>query len=705
MNKKSQYKNFQNILITLLVALVLYHASSEFYDIAWGTGKWRGEFSLTWALLYYLFIAFSLSFFMLAVLFVWKNRYLISVIDRIIAIRRQLRNFRWLLWIIVFIAPVWFFQYTFWGIVFQKFYIRIFAWIIVVWLLTIISSYGDQLAGWKEFLATLILTASAFSIAVSLKYVNDYPFSLGWSEGNRLWDYSIMFGRDLYIYPADRKIPVLLDFGRSLVGGLPFIFPGLTITIARLWVGLTLIIPYLLLGIGTFRASVKDRVLWLLLVLWAFLFLKQGPIHPPLVLSAALVALAWRAPLWYAIPMVVGAGYFAQASRFTWLLAPAIWIGMLEFAGVPIKNINEKLQSSAWVRAISLGLSGLLGGYLLPKTLVLIRSNVSLENIGQQFTSAGTNNIENIIGYVGLQPYLWYRLLPNPTYGQGILLGLLIAAAPLIIVLCYLVINKHWILNTWQKVAIFFSLLVFFAVGLVASTKIGGGGDLHNMDMFLIGLFFTGVIAWFNGGQKWMENSANLNAPIKLVVIFLMMIAPAAYSLTEMRSYNFGEETKKLLTLTDAPDEKSLEILPPQNIVDEALVIINEEVSLAKKQGDVLFTDQRQLLTFGYIVDVPLVPEYEKKVLMNYALSADAVYFEAFYSDLAAHRFALIISDPLFTPIKDSSFQFGEENNAWVKWVARPVLCYYEEKINLKEVGVQLLVPKSGPVDCPAQLP
>jgi hypothetical protein len=119
----------------------------------------------------------------------------------------------------------------------------------------------------------------------------------------------------------------------------------------------------------------------------------------------------------------------------------------------------------------------------------------------------------------------------------------------------------------------------------------------------------------------------------------------------------------------------------------------------------VLFIDQRQLLTFGYIKNVPFIPEYEKKILMQYALSADENYFLNFYDDLAKQRFALIISDPLYIPVKDSSFEFGEENNAWVKWVSAPLLCYYDQKITLKEVKVQLLVPKSGPVDCSAQLP
>jgi hypothetical protein len=115
--------------------------------------------------------------------------------------------------------------------------------------------------------------------------------------------------------------------------------------------------------------------------------------------------------------------------------------------------------------------------------------------------------------------------------------------------------------------------------------------------------------------------------------------------------------------------------------------------------------DQRQLLTFGNISGVVLVPDYEKKWMMDEALSEKMSYFEPFYADLAAHRFSLIVSEPLHTPVKDSSYQFGEENNAWVKWVSSPVLCYYEEIKTLKDVGVQLLAPRSESENCSAQLP
>jgi hypothetical protein len=128
-------------------------------------------------------------------------------------------------------------------------------------------------------------------------------------------------------------------------------------------------------------------------------------------------------------------------------------------------------------------------------------------------------------------------------------------------------------------------------------------------------------------------------------------------------------------------------------------------VAAAKTKGEVLFMDQRQLLTFGYITDVPLVPDYDKKLLIDQAMGSNDAYFRLFYADLAAQRFSLIISDPLRTPIKDNQYGFGEENNAWVQWVAKPVLCYYEEKDTLMDVHVELLVPKQVINDCSNSLP
>src|SRR6185503_3801236 len=101
----------------------------------------------------------------------------------------------------------------------------------------------------------------------------------------------------------------------------------------------------------------------------------------------------------------------------------------------------------------------------------------------------------------------------------------------------------------------------------------------------------------------------------------------------------------------------------------------------------------------------PLIPEYDKKVLINQAMSQDAPYFQSLYRDLASRRFSLIISNPLHVRIQTDSDNFGEENNAWVKWVSAPVLCYYEPLITLKKVTVQLLVPRQDISGCDQKLP
>lgn len=704
---KYSFGRFKFAPFILGILWVLVWACIEFREIAWGTGGWFGEFSFKWYILYIAFISLSLILFGLVNLSFYKHAWLLRATQKIIDLRDRLGNFRWLLWLLVFLVPIYFFQFSVWGIVFQKMYIRILVWIIVVFFLTMLASTKGEFAGWKEFLFSLILTASSFSIAASLKYVNGYPFSLGWSEGNRLWDYSIMFGSSLYDYPIDKKIPVLLDFGRQLVGGLPFIFPGVTITVERFWVGLTLIFPYLMLGMAAFRFLFKNKKTWLILTLWSFLFLKQGPIHPPLVLSAALVALAWGSPLWLSIPLVVGAGYFAQASRFSWVFAPCMWIVMLEFASASFSD--RKTASVIWARSATLGISGLVGGFLLPKILAVAAGMTntavsnSSPNIVEQMTNSGLTS-DLVVQEVTHQPLLWYRLLPNSTYGYGILFALLLAVGPIIAILLYLSVRKIWKLDTLQKLSLILPLLAFLGVGLVASTKIGGGGDLHNLDMFLIGLLFTGVVAWRNGGKDWIVEPQSIPGLIKAAIVF-MLVYSSLQPLLDIRSYSYGEDVSWLKTLTDSPSESALGMLPTQRETQQAVQKIQEEVDKARPQGDILFIDQRQLLTFGFITDVPFVPDYEKKLLMNAALGSSGTYFQEFYKDLAAHRFSLIISEPLRTPIQDSTFQFGEENNAWVEWVSGPVLCYYEPLKTLKMVKVQLLIPKTDIEDCSSVIP
>ena len=697
-SKKYEYQ-IAGILIISGFGYILIRACTEFYNIAWGSGDWLGEFSLKWGAGFFVFTLFCVLSWVAAVFHFWERNVFVGWAKRIILFREKSGLFRWLVALILLVFPVWFLQYTPWGVVFKGLYFRIFLWIYVTFGLAVFLQSGEQLVKWPSLLAALLLTSSAFSIAAALIGVVDYPFSLGWSEGNRLWDYSVLFGRNLYNYPANRAIYSLTDVGRQFVGGFPFLFSDVSIYSERLWVGFTTVIPYILLGFAAFRGDFKQKKLWFLLGLFAFIFLKQGPIHPPLVFCAFFVALIWCKSLWLAIPLIFITSYLAEVSRFTWLFAPAIWIVMLEFSGAILKNGN--VPKSTWWRAAVLGLSGALGGYF---GTTLVGWVTGLFTGGAAPLAGGAISVASVTSSVSEHPLLWYRLFPNATYGMGVLLALLITVAPTLILLIYLSASKKWIMNTWQKLAVILSLLAFLIVGSIVSTKIGGGGDLHNMDMFLIGILFTAVIAWENGGRQWLGKIDTHPLWVKGILVLLLVI-PGIQPLSALRSFQFAEDIPWLVTLTDVSDGKFLEMLPPQDEVDDILQTIRREVNSKKSQGEVLFLDQRQLLTFGYVKDVKLVPDYEKKLLMNEAMGDNASYFASFYTDLESHRFSLIISEPLRAPVKDSNFEFGEENNAWVKWVVEPVLCYYEEVETFKDVQIQLLVPKQGEVDCSSQLP
>ncbi len=680
-------------LILAFSVVYLYLAVRKFYEIAWGTGAWLGEFSMKWGMAFFAFIIICLLFLVVEWYVLWRPETFNPAVGHLIQIRARLGFLRWIMAGVFLIAPVWFFQYTFWGIVIYELYMRVLIWLIAVILQIFFLTNENALLSWRSFLTGLVLSVGIIVLAVPFREVTDYPFSLGWSEGNRLWDYSILFGRSLYDYPMDQPIPVLLDFGRQFVGGVSFLIPGITIWQARLWVALMYVLPFLLCGLVAYQLPGRKLVPWILAGLWAFTFLGQGPIHPPLVLSAILVALAWRRSLWIAVPLIMVASYFAQVSRWTWMFAPGMWAAMLEFSSARLQN--DRILLKDWGRAITVGLAGLFAGYFLPFLIELTKSQLT--------GGVGGITATDVVSEVSSQPLLWYRLLPNATYGYGILVGLLLACGPLIAILIYLGI-RHWPLNIWQKFSITLPLLAFFIVGLVVSVKIGGGGDLHNMDMFLIGLLFTGAVAWRNFGHDWVLNGRAIPWGIRLGLALLIVI-PGYQPLMALRPLKLSD-INRTVTLTDLTnlDLKQLQPLPSDEVTSETLEKILSAIDLAGAKGEVLFMDQRQLLTFGY-VDVPLVPEYDKKVLINNAMSEDARYFERLYSDLAARRFSLIITSPLRTPIKDSSYQFGEENNAWVKWVSNPVLCYYEEINIFKEANIQLLVPKSEPVDCSAFLP
>lgn len=675
------------IVLLLLIAIVLVGAAAEFYNVAAGTGAWIGDMSFKWALAFALFGVFGLFCLIGAAWILWVPAMLGDTPRKVAALRDRLGPVRFFLAGAILILPVWFLQFSPWGVVFSKTYVRLFLWIIAGLLAgVLLTRNAAQLISWPPFLAATLLSGTVFALAVPLMGVTAYPFSLGWSEGNRLWDYSLLFGSHLYQVVPGSQPAAYLDPGRQLVGGLPFIFAHVSILGERLWLAGLSVLPYLVLGwIMFWPGGRTPNRTWILAGVWSFLFLSQGPIHTPLLGVAALVAVAWRIPRWPAALLVAISAYFGEVSRFTWVFAPAIWIVMLELGCCETQD--GSIPRTAWSRAITLGLAGLLGGALA------VAAGLAPGGTSIATTAAASTK----------QPLLWYRLFPNATYGSGILLGLLIAAAPMTSLLL-LLSQRFWHRKWLQLVVIGLPLLAFLVVGLIVSAKIGGGGDLHNLDMLLIGLLFVAAALWRGGGARWILEIQHAGIFYRALTIALIAI-PAYQPLTEMRPLSFSGDTGWLTVLADVQRPRDLGSLPDQTTVNASLTSLQQAVNEAQVRGPVLFMDQRQLLTFGFVTNVELVPDFEKKRMMDEALSGSLAYFQPFYDELAAHRFSLIISSPLRTPIKDSDYGFGEENNAWVKWVARPVLCYYTEQDTLVDVKVELLVPRTTPTDCTNALP
>jgi len=218
-------------------------------------------------------------------------------------------------------------------------------------------------------------------------------------------------------------------------------------------------------------------------------------------------------------------------------------------------------------------------------------------------------------------------------------------------------------------------LLILFLGGVVVSTKIGGGGDLHNMDAFLVMLalittsFFAGhVIGDGEPTQSWGNFQWGVAA----------LLVPLGFALPQIGFFHSYDHVNA---------EKDIQRL--QQVVSE----------VAANGGEILFVTERQLLIFNEFNNIPMIPEYEQVELMEMAMSGNREYLERYYSDLDNRRFALIIAEEQkFTQQKKGAFV--EENIAWVRYIGAPLLCAYKPVETLTSTNVQIFEPRSGHPAC-----
>ncbi len=635
----------------IFLGLVLW-SGVELFLRASGTGGVLGFFSNNWTYGISLYAAFV---FVIGVICLWAifspeaflNRGLLSIEDAL----EGLSFSRWIIAFVFIMLPSIILLGP-WG---YRFNLPVFR---IVLLLTAALAAGMILPGRPQQLlhrlALAVLgTASLFILGRYLILITEYPFAIGWSDGNRIWDYSLYFCRSRYMVEGGFSYPTYMTPGRHGLWGLPFLIPGVTIGAMRAWDGVLWTAPYLLLGLTLFssrRINLSTTMRWVL-VLWSFLFLWQGPIYTPLVLSAALLVWGYdRRHFGRSLLVTALACFYAGISRWTWLVAPGIWAAIWAL----LEDVDTE---QSWLRRlkrpIALGLAGLAGG------------------AASQVVQSLAFPRENPVYATALkQELLWYRLFPNPTNTLGIVPGLILATGPVILILGWVIVKGYLKWDGLQLLGLTASLAAFLGVGVVASLKIGGGSNLHNLDMLLLAILLFAAIGLYQIQGKRIKS-----IPVLVrISIALAAIIPACLAIRT------GEPLR----------------LPDKQVVDTALATMSVEIQAASEKGEVLFIDQRQLLTFGEIENVPLVMDYELKDMMNQAMGRNGPYFERFYADLENHRFSMIVSDPLAIVYQGSSHQFGEENDLWVEQVAVPLLEYYRPEVKLGEVGVWLMVPAEG---------
>ena len=516
--------------------------------------------------------------------------------------------------------------------------------------------------------AGVLVLVSAF-ISLLFNVVSD-PFSLSWSEGNRLYDYSLVFGQAVYHYSGVIPDPYNTP-GRYSLWGVLFLWNGLPIWMHRLWNVFLLTLPSFLLA-WVLTRKLSGGVLRSGVFLWiSAFFIIIAPLHPPFMLVAAIVAAFAFSPS----PVVrgaslVAASLYAGVSRWTWVVAPGAWGALTDLL------LYYPTRKGNWFRrllpTVAMTLLGAGPGLLLQLGYL------------QQFSSGDT--------LTSKQPLLWYRLWPNSTLGPGIVFLMAMMTGPLIALLVYLMRSHRWKLDIWQHLALWGALAGFLGAGLVISTKIGGGGDLHNLDMYIGTLTLVTVLGLYVLTGRRAESLAAEQAqglgvkrwPAWALAMICLLAFQPAYQFTP---FNPSAGYAQWLDY------------PTVQETSQALNEIRSAVSDASQHGEVLFMDQRQLLTFGYIRGVPFVPEYEKKYMMDQAMASNAAYFQPYYQDLSRKRFALILTEPLKVNIKKTGV-FWEENDLWVTWVSAPTLCFYEPVLTDKATGIQLLAPRQNPSGC-----
>ena len=379
-------------------------------------------------------------------------------------------------------------------------------WVSVLFGMICSKTAWRKMSWWPVLILSLLANAVVYCLVVDFYRVNNYPFSLGWSEVSRYYGASLFFAKRLY----GQQVPLsVLHPTWHLLLTVPFLFGDLPIWIYRLWqAGMQFILTLAIGIVLTRRLATPSRFVFWGVVTWAFLFLRQSQIMFSL-LPAAMLVIGWMKPrkFWSTMLLVLLASMWAGLSRINWFPVPGMLAAVLYLFEIPYRD------SKSWRHYLWKPAAWLLGGTILAFVVNSLYNVLSGNAVkGGQFASSLTSDL------------LWYRLLPNATHPLGILPAALLASVPLVVII-FLALRRHrQTLHSLRLAGIFTALVILLLGGLVVSIKIGGGSDLHNMDAYFVMLMLIGGYFHF---RCWTpENPVELPASKNLLVPVLAIILP-----------------------------------------------------------------------------------------------------------------------------------------------------------------------------------
>ena len=172
---------------------------------------------------------------------------------------------------------------------------------------------------------------------------------------------------------------------------------------------------------------------------------------------------------------------WAGLSRINWYPLPSVLAAVLYFLEV---NVGESKKRNYLIKPVMWVIAGTLVAFLSQFVYVLI-SGADMSMFGSSLTS----------------DLLWYRLLPGATYTIGVLPGIILVSIPIIGMIIQWARTYGDLVHPVRHAGIIVALFIFLAGGLIVSAKIGGGGNLHNLDAFLVLLMVIGTYIFFDRGM------------------------------------------------------------------------------------------------------------------------------------------------------------------------------------------------------------